>query len=245
MHNTSQLLWLDTALGKYLLASEKAIYDVHVANVFGFNALQMGMLAHDLLEQSRIPQKLHVDVDVGDVRLEPAFLPFSDASIDLICLPHTLEFSQNPHQTLREVERVLLPEGYVVLTGFNPYSLWGVRRVLSKRKLYPWCGTHLTMSRVQDWLALLGLETVKCGTLGFALPVNDSRWLGKQRFLESMGHRCMPFFGGIYYILAQKRVVNMTLLKPNWKKSLVPAGLMTKPQQSKPIKQTSNKINNN
>jgi len=243
MHNTLQSSWLDSALGAYFLEAEKSIYDEHVANMFGFNALQIGMLHHDLLEQSRIPQKLHADIAEGDLRLDAAYLPFADASMDVVCLPHTLEFSDNPHQTLREVERVLLPEGCVILTGLNPYSAWGMRRKLSKRKLYPWCGTSLTISRIKDWLRLLGLEPIQCDTKCFVLPINDKKWLNRQYFLEKLGVKCMPYFGGIYYIIAKKRVANVTLLKPKWKHSLVSRSLVSKPQQSKPVRQKNNTKN--
>jgi SAM-dependent methyltransferase len=237
MHNTLQSSWLDSPLGKYFLRAEKAIYDEQVSNLFGFNAMQMGMLTHDLLEYSRIPQKLHVDSLQGDVCLDSAYLPFTEGCMDLVCMPHTLEYSENPHQTLREVERVLVPDGYVILTGINPFSPWGVRRRLSKQKHYPWCGNRLTLNRIKDWLALLGLETVKSGATGFALPINDEKWLARLQPLETFGQRWFPIMGGIYYVVAKKRVVNLTLLKPKWKTGLVASGLVSKPQQKKPIKQ--------
>jgi len=236
MHDTPHATWLDSPLGNYFLQSEKLVYDEQVSNLFGFNAVQIGMLEQDLLAQSRIPQKLHVALDQGDIWLDAAYLPFADGSMDLVCLPHTLEFSPNPHQTLREVERVLVPEGCVILTGLNPFSPWGVRRKLSKREHYPWCGNRLTLNRIKDWLALLGLEPVIVGATGFALPINDATWLVRLRGLESFARQWLPFMGGIYYIVAKKRVVNLTLLKPNWKTQKVARNLVTKPQSSKPIK---------
>jgi SAM-dependent methyltransferase len=62
---------------------------------------------------------LHCDFDA---------LPFPNQSLDLVLLPHTLELARDPHDTLREVERVLVPEGRVVIVGFNPASLWGLRQ---------------------------------------------------------------------------------------------------------------------
>lgn len=237
MHNTSHSSWLDGPLGKYFLRAEKAIYDEQVSNLFGFNAMQLGMLNHDLLEQSRMPKKLHVDVMEGDVCLDFAYLPFTDDSLDLVCMPHTLEFSDNPHQTLREVERVLVPDGHVIITGLNPLSPWGIRGRLSQRKLYPWCGNRLTLHRVKDWLTLLGLEPIKSDLTGFALPINDDKWLKRLQPLENFSQQWLPLMGGIYYIIAKKRVVNLTLLKPKWKSGLVSSHLVTKPQQSKPINQ--------
>lgn len=257
MQINTQDNWLKSPLGAYLLANENAIYDEHVANIFGFNALQIGMLEMDLLRQSRIPHLLRVDSTAGDVRCDSEYLPFAPSSIDLICLPHVLEFSDNPHQTLREVERVLMPEGHVLLTGFNPISTWGVRRALSQNKHYPWCGRNLSMRRIKDWLALLGMEVVQGGNQVFVIPINEQRWLTRQGCFEKFGKKYCSVLGGVYYILAKKRVVNMTLLKPNWKKSIVNAGLVVTPQKKRPmnnrmvwstdlpLKQLKSKENNN
>ncbi len=239
MYPNAQDNWLKSPLGSYLLASEKAIYDQYVADIFGFNALQLGMLEMDLLQQSRIAKRLRADAGGGDVLCESEFLPFSSASIDLLCLPHVLEFSQNPHQTLREVERVLVPEGYLILTGYNPMSAWGVRRWFSKRQHYPWCGSTLSIKRIKDWLALLGLEFVHGGTQAYILPINDANWIQRQRCVEAFAARCNAPLGGIYYIVAKKRVVNMTLIKPNWKKSLVKSALVATQQKTKPSQKTN------
>lgn len=228
--------WLKSPLGSYLLAKEKAIYDANVVNIFGFNAMQIGMLEMDLLQQSRIPKLIRVGEHSGDVFCECEYLPFDASTIDLVCMPHVLEFSPNPHQTLREVERVLVPEGYVILTGFNPVSVWGVRRWMSRAKQYPWSGKNFSMGRIKDWLALLGLEYVTSSTEAFILPINDQKWINRQKQLETMTEKCCPPLGGIYYIVARKRVVNMTLLKPSWKSNMIKSGLAVPQPKKKPVK---------
>jgi SAM-dependent methyltransferase len=232
--------WFDSPLGHYLLTQEKMIYDAQVVDLFGFNAMQIGMLDADLLEQSRIPKLIRSDALAGDVWCDSEYLPFAAATIDLICLPHVLEFSQNPHQTLREVERILVPEGYIILTGFNPLSTWGLRHWLSRGRRYPWCGKLFSMRRIKDWLALLGLEYVTGGTQAFIIPINEEKWIGRQRCIESIAINCCPPLGGIYYIVAKKRVVNMTLLKPSWKSSLVKSGLAVPQPKTKPVKNMKN-----
>lgn len=239
MQLTTQYNWLNSPLGRYLLAREQAIYDEHVADIFGYNALQIGLLEMDLLQQSRIAKRLHVDIAAGEVRCESEYLPFASSSIDLLCLPHVLEFSLNQHQTLREVERVLVPEGHLILTGYNPMSAWGIRRWFSKKQNYPWCGATLSLRRIKDWLALLGLEFVTGGTQAFVLPINDDKWIARQQCIEHIATRWNPPIGGIYFIVAKKRVVNMHLIKPNWKNSLVKSALVATQQKSKP----SQKIN--
>lgn len=239
MDLNSQQDWLNSPLGRYLLSTEQAIYDQHVADIFGYNALQIGMLDMDLLQQSRIPKRMHVDVSSGEVMCESDYLPFASSSVDLLCLPHGLEFSQNQHQTLREVERVLVPEGHLILTGYNPMSSWGVRRWFSKKQQYPWCGTTLTLKRIKDWLALLGLEYVTGGTHAFILPINDEHWIARQQCVTHFALKWNLPIGGIYFIVAKKRVVNMHLIKPNWKTSLVKSALAPNRQKTKPIQKST------
>ena len=136
----SQDAWLATPLGRYLLDCEFKYMDDAVADVFGYNALQLGLPEHDFLRASRIPFKCHV-APSGPVGLRARFrdLPIASNSVDLLVLPHVLEFSMNPHQILREVQRVLMPEGHAVIACFNPWSLWGMRRLFNRTpEVYPW-----------------------------------------------------------------------------------------------------------
>lgn len=231
--------WLETILGKQLLLQEQSVFDIAVSDVFGFHAVQINFPALACLRNSRIPSKLTVGVDAGELRCESTFLPFAENSIDLLCLPHVLEFSENPHQTLREVSRVLMPEGYLIMSVFNPYSLWGVKRLFSKKQTYPWHGQFFPLYRIKDWLALLGLEFVEVQFINHAPPVNNERWLKRFGFLRRLGRQWFPMTGGQYIVVAKKRVVNLTLIKPNWKKSLLRPDLVVsghkKHKQSKGI----------
>jgi len=118
--------WLTTPLGQHLLARESAYFDTVVADMFGFNAVQIGHPELDLLRNCRIPKRYRVGYDgVVALRADVELLPFASQSMDLVVIPHTLEFAANPHQVLREVERILMPEGHLIVSGFNPRSLWG------------------------------------------------------------------------------------------------------------------------
>jgi SAM-dependent methyltransferase len=240
-----QNVWLESDLGQYFLSREQAMYDAVVGDIFGFNALQLGLLQLDALKNSRIPQLLHVGNNEGDAYCESDYLPFAESCIDLVCLPHVLEFSRNPHQTLREAERVLVPEGHLILTGFNPISAWGLKQVLTKdandSDNYPWHGHFFTLSRIKDWLALLGLEFVSGEMIGYELPINDEKWLKRFACMDKLGEKWWPMLGGIYFIVAKKRVVNMTLLKPNWKKNSIKSRLaVSSNPKSKPHQQKNN-----
>jgi SAM-dependent methyltransferase len=224
--------WLQGTLGQYLLAHEQAMFDAAVSDLFGFNAVQLGLLQLDTLKNSRIPTILHVDANAGDCLCESDYLPFAESCVDLICLPHVLEFSENPHQTLREVERILVPEGHVIITGFNPISAWGVKHAFSKDSGYPWQGHFFTISRIKDWLALLGLEYVDGKMNCYEPPIGNEKWLNRFTFMDKMGDKWWPMLGGLYLIIAKKRVVNITLLKPNWKKPSIQSRLVVNQQKN-------------
>lgn len=212
--------WLNTPLGAYTLAREQAFFDQEVANIFGYNAVQLGLFDADLLRASRMPFRFCAGRDPRcQVQVDTDYLPFASQSIDLALMPHILEFSTTPHQILREVERVLMPEGQVIISGFNPLSLWGLPKLsLETRNEFPWNGHFITLLRLKDWLALLGLE-VTGGRLGcYAPPVRSERWLRRYRFLEKAGDRWWALGGGVYFLVARKRVPGMRLIKPGWSK---------------------------
>ncbi|MBE2259370.1 MAG: class I SAM-dependent methyltransferase [Candidatus Accumulibacter sp.] len=217
--------WLQTPPGRYVMAWEQATIDSIVADVFGYNAIQLGLPKCALLAQNRIPlRQLAFDAGQVDVLCDLRHLPFAAHSIDLVVMAHVLEFHDDPHQILREVERVLIPEGEVVIAGFNPISIWGLRRRLPNcPRQFPWNGRYLSVPRLKDWLQLLGFEADR-GSFGcYAPPFRNERWLKHWRFIETTGHRWWNFAGGVYVLRAVKRVHGMRLIMPNWKQQSTPA----------------------
>ncbi len=198
---------------------EHVRFDEAVADIFGFNAVQIGMVECDFLRANRMPFRFRCG-DAGDADLlsDLHHLPLPSTSIDLVVLPHVLEFSQQPHQILREVERVLVPEGHIVITGFNPYSLWGSRRwFASSYAGFPWTGRYLGVRRLKDWLTLLGFD-IRFGKFGcYAPAIVDGKWLRRWRFLEFAGDRWWPIGGAAYIVQAVKRVHGTRLITPVWR----------------------------
>ena len=229
---TDAAAWLQSPLGQYLLARERAYIDKTVTDIFGYNALQIGLPQFDLLRANRMP--LRASVDRGDgahLRADSAELPVTSASIDLVLLPHVLEFSDNPHQILREVERVLVPDGHVVVTCFNPVSLWGMRHSFSKRDTYPWNGRFINLMRLKDWLALLGFEMAG-GAMGcYVPPCTSQKWLDRFKFMESAGDRWWPFSGAVTFLHAIKRVRGMRIIMPRWPQLAHGENLVTVPRK--------------
>lgn len=215
--------WLATPPGQYVLAREQAYFDNAVADIFGYHALQLGLDDVDLLRASRIPLRVRV-AHGGAVALRADFcdLPIESNSVDLMVLPHTLEFSEHPHQIVREVARALRPEGHVVISGFNPLSLWGVRRGVDRSGRFPWNGRFIHLPRVKDWFALVGLEIIAGSMSCYAPPCAEQKWLDRFGFMEKAGDRWWPIAGGVFFLQAIKRVRGIRLIMPKWSDRVVP-----------------------
>ncbi len=229
-----------------MLAWEQDRLDHAVTDAFGFHALQLGLPEMDGLRANRMPHRwvasdtlivpeamplpaldpsLTTQMGHDPVALHCEFdaLPFPNASIDLVILPHALELARDPHHTLREVERVLVPEGRVVITGFNPASLWGLRQRAGhlrrgmgfgrEQPLYlPSGGELLGYWRLRDWLRLLGFE-VEAGRFGcWRPPLHTEGWLQRFEWMDRVGDRWWPVLGAVYFVVAVKRVRGMRLV---------------------------------
>lgn len=219
--------WLETPVGQYVRNWEQHKINRMVTNAFGYHAVQLGLPQWNLLQANRITHKAysHQSPDVAprnghpSLYAEPEYLPFESQSIDLLILPHVLECSNNPHLVLREAERVLVPEGRLVISGFNPWSLWGVHgRLPGLDPVSPVpAPLQVSLHRLKDWLKLLALE-IDRGQFGcYAPPVATSRWLERWSFMESAGDRWWPVCGSVYVVAAVKRVAAIRLVGPDWK----------------------------
>jgi SAM-dependent methyltransferase len=221
--------------GRYALAWEQQHLNAGVADIFGYHALQLGLPEIDALRENRMPLRFCASDRLLDARLYRGDgeygkvavinryeeLPFASASIDLVVMPHILEFAHEPHQVLREVDRVLVPEGQVVITGFNPGSLWGLRQMLARLGMsayLPRTGQFIALPRLKDWLKLLSFE-VNRGRFGCYAPwARSDQWLARWRFMEKAGDRWWPVLGSVYLLTAVKRVRGMRLIGPAWKR---------------------------
>ena len=250
--------WLQTPPGRYMLAWEQAQFAAAVADMFGFHAVQLGLPELDTLDANRMPHRwlglpetelmLYEEAAAGGPEPWPALprwafvthaaaLPFPAASLDLVVLPHTLELSADPHAVLREVERVLVPEGRVVISGLNPASLWGLRQArahlcarlgltaLGASRLYlPEAGEFIGHWRLRDWLRLLSFEVDDCHFGAYRPAVRTEKWLQRWSWIEGVGARSWPILGAVYFMTAVKRVRGMHMLGPAWKPRRATAG---------------------
>jgi SAM-dependent methyltransferase len=217
--------WLATPVGTYMRAWEERACEALVADMFGYHALQCGTPMIDCLRANRMPNRVLVLLGpaaghaAGPQVLVDHFehLPFDTQSVDLVVLPHVLEFAEEPHQVLREVDRVLRPEGRLLVTGFNPVSLWGVRQSgcrLLRREWLPEPAQLITLARLRDWLRLLGHSTDEVVHGCYRPACDTDRWLDRFGFLEQAGDRWWPILGSVYILSAVKHVPGMRLQGP-------------------------------
>ncbi|WOD19312.1 class I SAM-dependent methyltransferase [Paraburkholderia kirstenboschensis] len=175
------------------------------------------------------PAPLHSPAGRSAVWCDLLDLPFEAQSVDLIVMPHTLEFTSDPHRLLREAERVLMPEGQLIILGFNSLSLWGARQSVGKmtgRPFVPAAVDLIAFTRLKDWIKLLGFDLER-GRFGcYRPPLDSDQWLSRYGFMEAAGDRWWPIFGATYMIKAIKRVRGMRLVGPlKVKKPVLAAGL--------------------
>ncbi len=209
--------WFGTPLGAFLLERERAYLDKATPDIFGYHALQLGLPEVDLLRESRIAHRMKV-APQGPADLLARFeeIPVATQSVDLAVLPHVLEFSAHPHEILREVDRIMIPEGRIIIIGFNPWSLFGARRSIGRADQYPWNGRFVSLIRIKDWLQLLGFD-VSAGRLAcYVPPFETEKWIKRFRFMEHAGDRWWGVAGGVYMLQAIKRVRGMRIITPAW-----------------------------
>ena len=212
--------WFATSLGRYVLDWELTQFDNAIEDVFGYRAVQAGLPGIDFLRASRIPFRVTLALEPGAaLAADPKQLPLANQSVDLVVLPHALESTADPHLVLREAERVLIPEGQLVISGFNPLSLWRLRQMFSGRNAgAPWEERFIGLLRLKDWLHLLGFE-LNGGRFGrYAPPLSSPKWRARFGFMEKAGARWWPITGGVYVVRAVKRVHNMRVIAPAWRK---------------------------
>ncbi|HSY08572.1 MAG TPA: methyltransferase domain-containing protein [Steroidobacteraceae bacterium] len=226
--------WWQDALGAALLAAESELLTEALEDVFGWELLQVGAWgnARELLAGSRTRRQTVIaaaEFDAGaDVIGRASQLPIVSDSIDAVLLPHTLEFAADPYSIVREVDRVLGAEGQLLVMGFRPLSLWGLRARASRSGFPPGMRRVLSQGRVQDWLELLGYEVVTRRRYLYASPwshpaVGEAGGKILRRGLVN------PLPSGAYLLKARKRVYTLTPVRPRFREKTPVIGRLVKP----------------
>ncbi|KPM79190.1 MULTISPECIES: class I SAM-dependent methyltransferase [Pseudoalteromonas] len=211
--------WQQFPHGDYLRAEIERKLTPWLPRMFGYHMLKLGNLSGELAT-SESPIKHQVCVaEQGlftGVIADVDELPFYEHSVDACILSHCLEYHSDPHHILREAHRTLIPGGYLVITGFNPFSLCGLAQLLpfSRQKL-PWTGRFFTPSRVKDWLNLLGFEIISDERFIHSSLARGNR-LSRFAAWRSFGQQYLKPMGSVYMLVARKRVAPLTPIKPKW-----------------------------
>lgn len=194
---------------------------------FGKHALLIGVPEQsDLLKATSIPchslltPLVHREKKSNYIEGDFHELPILTGSIDLVMIPHALEMVDNPRQLLAEACRIIKPEGLIVIYGFNPYSPWGMKKFLSKNKNAPWSGNFIHSRQVKSWLQLADFEMEKQLSVLFRPPFSNHKLYQKLHFLENIGSKCLPMFGGVYVLVARAKVIPLTPIRMKWKQQL-------------------------
>jgi len=235
--------WYKSLAGQTSLVAVDDMCTDIMSEVFGYYAIQTGVLSgqYDLLQNSRIAAGFSLVENSGVDTLDRGEgaenksnyslissleqLPISTDNIDLVVASHVLESSQNPHQVLREIDRILVPEGHCILIGFNPFALSHAGKRLRSgfkrdNNLYKMRSVH----RIRDWFSLLGFEVIDVNYLGFRPGLKNKKIFDSLSWLDSLGNYIGPILGSMYVVHAKKQVIAMRPDKKVWEAPAVLTG---------------------
>jgi SAM-dependent methyltransferase len=222
--------WLASPLGEALLAAESRNVEEALDGIFGEECVQLGLWggAQTFLRHARTQRKALIEQTPGEGISAVGLLhrlPLANDSVDCVLLPHVLDYSDRPHAILREVDRVLTAHGHLVILGFKTGGLWGIRRLVPGAGLPPGADYLVPERRLRDWLQLLDMQIHGITRYFFRWPLPGKRRKLSPRW-EARGQRWWPEFAACYMLTAQKRVVPLTPVRPQWRhKTKVVGGL--------------------
>jgi SAM-dependent methyltransferase len=221
--------WLNQFLGASVLDVEQKLLSQSLATRYGNYALLMGvpyqavLLKPSLmLNNISISPLINKNKSIPQIESDFYELPIIPGSIDLVILPHLLEFVDNPQKLLAEACRLVKPEGNIIIFGFNPLSLWGLKKYLVKNKNIPWMANFIRANLIKKWLKLADFELMEQNMLLFRPPLPHPRLYQKLKCLEWLGNKLYTPLGGIYALTAKAKVIPLTPIKLHWKQTLSP-----------------------
>jgi SAM-dependent methyltransferase len=199
---------------------EKALAPI-LERIFGYYLVKLGNLSCEM-DTSACPirNQFHLSkttISQSNVNAKSSVLPLQNNSVDAFLLAAELDFAQDPHQIIREIDRAITSNGHVVIAGFNPFSLAGVMKYLPiNRKNILHEGRFFTAARIKDWLQLLDFEIIQQEQVIYsALFMRNSLNQGSR--FQDYSKRFLPWFSSMYVIVARKREVPLSAIRPSWK----------------------------
>ncbi len=213
--------WYETPLGNRLREVEMSLLDRCLPRRFGYHLLQIGCANFPMYENSPVGHKFSIthnnNLAGHGIAARGEAIPLTSESVDVVLLHHALDYSSFQHQLLREVSRVLIAGGHIVIVGFNPVSSWGLRTRFPGHKMHPWNGRLLSTSRISDWLKLLDFQIEQVRYGAYTLPINSPGVIKYSSLLERLASRLNWPTGGVYMISARKQVLPLTPIQTSWR----------------------------
>lgn len=216
--------WMSSEDAKHLICLETSTASEFISDVFGYYVVQLGdYYPTQVMASSRMPHKILAGLGknlgpFSDLICDVEAIPFGESTVDLLILPHVLEFARDPSAILRETERVLIGEGYLVVFGFNPWSLFGFASVFKRwQDVAPWNCNFISAPRLKDWLHVLGFETLIVRRFGYGSLKGNG--LGAVTGnTEKLMKYLLPRLGNMYFLVAKKKVEGLKAIRSKWSK---------------------------
>lgn len=219
--------WCEKPIGKHFIALEKKRLDEIIPTLFGYDALLIGEPTFaQFMQQSKIKNQFVLNDDLsfapkdtaGFIYARRDRLPIGSTIMDVVHLAHSLEFASSPHEVLREAYRILRADGHLVISMFNPISMWGVWRSTAKfSHNVLWKANFMSLAKLKDWLALLGFDIIRVNYFGYNLPLSKCNYSTNLSLLERYGQKFELPIGAAYIIEAAKRVIPLTPIANTWR----------------------------
>ncbi len=219
-------LWYQSPLGQYLIQQLREQLDEFLSTSFGYYAISLGCEypAQEVLRSCRVKHifRLGQGGPEQDVCTNGVSLPIASDCTDLVVLMHTLSQSRDAHAILREVNRILIPDGKLIIIDFNPVSLWGLRHLFqSWLDNAPWTGHYYTAGRLKDWASLLGFEQLHHYRCGYMLPFNYLKMVERSRIFSKFSRRWLGFSSALNVLIFEKNTIPLTPIRKHWVKQQI------------------------
>lgn len=220
--------WYQKEPGSWLIRLERAQIASFLTEIKGDYLMQIGGLPNLLhSEDSPIRFRFFLSSELTNATtptLAASYceLPIVPDSLDVVMLIHTLEQVNYPVQALEEAYRTLMPGGRLIILGFNPWSLWGLKKLLTSQKEFPWKGKFWSRAQIKQWLRSYDCSIEVNRTICFRSPNGRPLKRRGSLFFEMLGQLCYPGLGGVYLIIAQKKVyAPLEDIRNRWKKPVI------------------------
>lgn len=216
--------WVCHTYGHYVLDMERKVLSAVLPGLFGYNIAQIGGPAHDhylhdslIRHKIRLSPDVHSDFDGSNVVSSLYEMPFLPESLDVMVLPHVLEYTADPKAVLKSCYDSLVPEGHLIILGFNAWSLWGLAKLIRPNDRVYRRADFIASHNMRKLLQQQDFEIKVHKSMCYRPPIKNESWFHKVKFLEPLGRMIWPYLGAVYIMVARKRVAPMNFIGVNVK----------------------------